>query len=83
MHTTVIPEDVSVTPAAVLDGWQITPLQDTLPAPTFSLTQAPATGESDFGKLAPELANARLQESVARRALDDLLERGALSALFC
>jgi hypothetical protein len=83
MHTTVIPEDVSVTPAAVLDGWQFTPLQDSLPAPVFSITRTPAPGQPDSGELAPELTNARLQEYVARRELDELLERGALTALFC
>jgi hypothetical protein len=90
MHTTTAsPEDVSVTQAAMLDGWQFTALQAPLPAPIFSVSRTPAAvdrpqpAELDLGELAPELTNARHEEYLARRTLDELLEHGALAALFC
>jgi hypothetical protein len=95
MHTTAIPEDVSVTSPAVLEVWRLTPLEAPLPAPIFTVGATPGSAQRprsaavaaeptqpDFAELTPELTEVRHQEYLARRALDELLERGALSALF-
>jgi len=91
MHTTCTPENVSATPVAVLNGPQLSLLEDSPRAPVLcgSRTSAPAEHpplpqrtELDSGELAPELVNEWHEACLARCALDELLERGVLAGLF-
>lgn len=79
MHTTATPGDVSVTPVAVLDRSRFSPPEDPLEPLIFSASQ---TAAADSEELVPELINAWHEEYCARRALDELVESGALAALF-